>query len=115
MTKRCLFCGRYFNPDPRVKNQKACFRIQCKKARQQLAFNNWYRRNPDYFKGRYNTVKKWRKKNLNRKHDTKRVPSKNSLFKLVLLIPGAFRNKAIQNEIAFKKIGRTTFFATGYS
>jgi len=115
MTKRCLFCGRYFNPDPRVKNQKACFRIQCKKARQQLAFNNWYRRNPNYFKGRYSVVKAWRRKHLYRNTDTKRVPVRNSIFKLVLLIPGAFRKKVIQNEITFKKIGRTSFFATGYS
>ena len=38
-----------------------------------------------------------------------------SLFELVLLIPGAFRKKVIQNGITFKKIGRTSFFATGYS
>ena len=117
MIKRCLFCGRYYKPDQRVKNQKACFRMQCKKARQQLAFNNWYRRNPNYFKGRYSFLKEWRRKNKNKKtvNDTKRVPSKSSLFKLVLFILGAFRNKAIQNEIFLKKIGRTSFFAAGYT
>ena len=118
MQKQCLFCGRFYSPDPRVKNQKACFRPQCKKARQQLAFNNWHRRNPNYFKGRYLVLKEWRKRNKHRKagiNDTKRVPARNSLFKLVLFIPGAFRKKVIQNEIFFKKIGRTAFFATGYS
>ena len=115
MTKQCLFCGRYYQPDPRVKNQKACFRPQCQKARQQLAFNNWYRRNPNYFKGRYAIIKAWRKKNNSFKHDTKRVTPRNALFKLTLFIPGTFRKKVIQNEISFRKIGRTTFFATGYS
>jgi len=33
-----LFCGRYFQPDPRVKEkQKACFREECRHARKQLA------------------------------------------------------------------------------
>ncbi len=53
MVKKCLFCGRYFKPDPRVgQNQKACFRDCCKRARKQLAQNDWLRRNPDYFRGR---------------------------------------------------------------
>lgn len=119
MVKRCLFCGKFFNPDPRVKNQKACFREQCKKARQQLAFSNWCKRNSNYFKGRYWYVKEWRKthkkkKSLKQKQMIQNeIPSKSSMFKLVLFIPVTFRNKVIQNEIMLKKIGRTTFFATG--
>jgi len=63
MVKRCLFCGRYFKPDPRVgQNQKVCFRDCCKRARKQLAQNDWFRRNPDYFRGRYWYVKQWRQR-----------------------------------------------------
>jgi hypothetical protein len=120
VNKKCLFCGRFFNPDPRVKNQKACWREQCKKARQQLAFSNWCKRNPRYFEGRYSYVKEWRKTHKKKRFkrqksdDTKRVPVKNSIFKWVLLLPGTFRGKVIQNEISLKRIGRSTFFATGY-
>lgn len=34
MVKQCLFCGRYFTPDYRVKDkQKACPHPACRKAR----------------------------------------------------------------------------------
>ena len=118
MIKHCHFCGRYYQPDHRVKNQKACFRTICKKARQQLAFSNWHKRNPDYFKNRYAVVKEWRERNKGRvpaANDTKRVSPNKSIFKLTFLVPGTFRKTLIQNEIIFKKIGRTAFFATGYS
>lgn len=37
MVKKCLFCGRYFIPDVRVKGrQKACHRVECKMARRQI-------------------------------------------------------------------------------
>jgi hypothetical protein len=61
--KRFIFCGRYFQPDPRVGlKQKACFRPSCKRARKQPAQNNWFRRNPDYYRGRYGYVKQWRQR-----------------------------------------------------
>jgi len=119
MVKRCLFCGRFFQADPRVKNQKACWREQCKKARKQLAQSNWCKNNSNYFKDRYWYVKEWRKihkkKRLRRRKtdDTRRDTVKTSVFKLVLLIPDTFRNKVIQDEIMLKRIGRTTFFANG--
>lgn len=63
MVKRCLFCGRYFTPDKRVKSrQKACQRHECKKARKQLAQANWCSKNPGYIKGRYWYVKEWRQR-----------------------------------------------------
>lgn len=120
MVKRCLFCGRFFNSEPRVKNQKACWRELCKKARKRLAQNNWCKMNPNYFRGRYWYIKEWRKirkkKKLNRKKvdDTRRDTSKTSVFKITLLIPGMFKDKMIQDEILLKRVGRTTFFATGY-
>lgn len=119
MVKRCLFCGRYYNPDKRVRNPKACFREQCKKARKQLAQSNWCKNNPNYFKGRYWYVKQWRKKHkkkaLDRKisDDTRRVLDKSSIYRMILLIPGRFRDRMIQDEILLKRIGRSTFIACG--
>lgn len=121
MVKKCLFCGRFFNPDPRVKNQKACFREQCKKARQRLAFSEWCKKNPDHWKHYYQDyVKEWRKrrrkKRLKKQKQTvqNKPQSKISVFKLILLVPTNIRNKMIQNEIYFKRVGRTTFFAYDY-
>ena len=91
MVKKCLFCGRYFKPDPRVgQNQKACFRDCCKRARKQLAQNDWLRRNPDYFRGRYWYVKQWRQR---RKE--------------------LARRQMIQDEILFQRLDKKTFMATG--
>jgi hypothetical protein len=58
VVKRCLFCGKFFTPDPRAGDrQKACYREKCRKARRQLAQSNWSRKHPQYFKDRYEQVK----------------------------------------------------------
>jgi len=63
VVKRCLFCGRYFEPDKRVgSRQKACQRAECKRARKRLAQGKWLEKNSEYFKGRYGYVKDWRAK-----------------------------------------------------
>ena len=124
MVKRCLFCGRYFQPDPRVKEkQKACFREECRKARKLLAQSQWCRRNPDYFRGRYEYVKQWR---LRKREEALRAqkdmiqdtiaPRKRSLlpiWKLIFLMPGGWKRRMIQDEILFKRVDRCTFAATG--
>lgn len=115
MAKKCLFCGRFFNSDPRVKNQKSCWNKQCKKARQQLAFSNWCKRNSGYFKGRYFVVKEWRekKKKISKQVVQNKTFSKNSVKKLVLLVPGTLMDKVeIQECILLRKVGRSTFFAS---
>jgi len=107
MVKRCLFCGRYFKPDPRVgQNQKACFRDCCKRARKQLAQNDWFRRNPDYFRGRYWYVKQWRqrRKELAQRQmiqDERPVQKALShpIYKLIFLIPGGLKRQMIQDEM----------------
>jgi hypothetical protein len=59
MVKRCLFCGRYFTPDYRVKDrQKSCCRPECRKARKKSAQENWVKKNPDYFADVYETYVK---------------------------------------------------------
>ena len=54
MVKKCLFCGKFFTPDPRAGDrQKACHREKCRKERRQLAQSNWSKKHPAYFKDRY--------------------------------------------------------------
>lgn len=124
MVKRCLFCGRYFQPDPRVKEkQKACFREECRRARKQLAQSQWFRRNPDYFRGRYEYVKQWRQRKREEALRTQKdmiqdvIPPQRSLsfpiYKLILLLPGGLKRRMIQDEILFKRVDRYTFAATG--
>jgi len=121
VVKKCLFCGRYFKPDPRVgQNQKACFRDCCKRARKQLAQNDWFRRNPDYFRGRYWYVKQWRqrRKELARRQviqDERPVQKALShpIYKLTFLMPGGLKRQMIQDAILFQRLDKKTFIATG--
>lgn len=58
--KRCRFCDELFVPDPRLKNRQiACSKKECQKARKQAAQEDWLRRHPGYFEGRYENTKKW--------------------------------------------------------
>jgi hypothetical protein len=85
--KRCLFCGLFFVPDPRVRErQKACQRDSCRKSRKRLAQKAWCEKNPDYFKGHYLLyVKPWR----GRKGVIKdKIPWFKPHLRLILLIPG---------------------------
>jgi len=111
VVKRCLFCGRYFQPDPRVgQRQKACFRPGCKKACKQLAQSNWCARNPGYFRGRYGYVKQWR---LRRKESALAkpmiqdeiapfLPLKKPIYKLIFLMPAGLKRQMIQDEMEWK-------------
>ena len=109
MVKRCLFCGRYFTPDYRVKDrQKSCARPACKKARKREAQRHWCEKNPGYFAGRYPYVKTWRQKMIQDK-----IPPKNPYVELVIRIP-AKKRAMIQDEIVLRRIDRWTFAAHGY-
>jgi len=60
--KRCACCGRMFMPDRRVgARQKTCS-AACRKDRKSESNKRFYRTNPDYWLGRYDVVKVWRKK-----------------------------------------------------
>jgi hypothetical protein len=53
-SKVCIICKDSFIPDPRVGDrQKVCNKTHCKLQRKKLAQQNWVRKNPGYFKGRY--------------------------------------------------------------
>jgi hypothetical protein len=111
MARRCVFCGRYFDPDYRVNDrQKSCGRPECRKARKKAAQEAWVKKNPDYFTDLYETyVKPWRK----RKMIKDGIPSEKPLQKLILLIPDDAVGM-IKDEIRLKRIGNRTFAAHGY-
>ena len=111
MVRRCLFCGRYFAPDYRVKErQKACRQPACRKARKKKAQDAWAEKNADYFQGRYPYVKAWREK---RRMIQDEIPPKKPYVELVIRIP-AKKKDMIQDEIVLKKVAPRTFAAPGY-
>ena len=110
MVKRCLFCGRYFAPDYRVKDrQKSCPRPECRKARKKAAQEAWVRKNPGCFAGFYEMyVKPWRKRKIKDE-----IPPEKPLRKLIILIPDD-KAEMIKDEIRLKRVGARTFAAHGY-
>ena len=59
--RRCQCCGKMFVPDRRVGvRQKTCS-TACRKIRKSESNKRFRRRNPDYWLGRYDVVKAWRK------------------------------------------------------
>ena len=59
--KRCQCCGGIFVPDRRVGvRQKTCS-AKCRKVRKNENNKRFRRKNPDYWFGRYDVVKAWRK------------------------------------------------------
>lgn len=116
LPKKCIYCGRYFKPDPRAgKRQKACFRAECKQRRKREAQENWKKNNPQVLKNHYQDyVKVWRKNNLEKKQATIRInkPGNISLEKLVLFIP-AGKAEMIRDEIHLKMVAPQTFVAYG--
>jgi hypothetical protein len=116
MVKRCLFCGRFFIPDRRVgARQKACGRESCKKARKHSSQDQWIRKNPGYFKGRYEYVKEWRgrQKEAGKKVIQDKIPPAKSWYKLVLLVPGGIKTSMIQDKIILERVQGRTFWAHG--
>jgi hypothetical protein len=118
--KRCLFCGRYFVPDPKVgERQKACYREPCKKRRKALAQRAWCDRNPGYFQGRYPYVKQWREQKKLASGGTHpqmiqdKIPLSRPCLRLTLVIP-ADKDGMIQDEIRLRRQSRRTFVADGY-
>ena len=59
--KRCRFCKELFVPDPRLKGrQVACSKEECQRARKRADRDDWLKRHPGYFTGRYANTKSWR-------------------------------------------------------
>jgi hypothetical protein len=116
MVKSCKFCGRFFVPDRRVgERQKACRQERCRKARKQLAQTQWTKKNPAYFKGRYEYVKEWRErqKEIGKKVIQDKITPSKPWYKLVLLIPGGIKTSMIQDKIILERVRGRTFWAYG--
>lgn len=65
---QCIYCGAFFDPSPRHKNQTACKRASCQRAKkadwqrhkmktdpdyrasQKISWQQWAKANPDYWK-----------------------------------------------------------------
>lgn len=58
--KRCPYCRKLFEPDPRTKyKQRVCSGIECQKKRRRETQKKWRDKNPTYFKNRYKHTRKW--------------------------------------------------------
>jgi hypothetical protein len=111
VVKQCLFCGKYFTPDCRVgQRQKACSNPECKKRRKKVAQDEWVKKNPGYFTGRYPYVKAWRQ---NKRVIQDRIPRTKRQQKIIFLIPDDMI-QMIQDKILLKRSGKQTFTAHGY-
>ncbi len=106
--KRCVYCGRYYSPDPRVRRtQKSCNDPKCRARRKKESHKKWLEANPDYFKGRYPEVKEWRKNHpdyqrLWRKRAREiqdEIPPSEPVRTMVLVIPEKMLKNEIQDEI----------------
>jgi hypothetical protein len=112
MVKQCLFCGRYFTPDYRLKErQKACAHPVCRKAREKAAQRAWIVKNPGYFAHLYETyVKPWRER---RRMIKDAIPPAKPYIELILRIPDK-KKRMIKDEIRLQRVGKRTFAADGY-
>jgi len=60
--KKCQYCGGLFLPDPRVGDrQKACS-VGCQKLRKRENNRIYREKNPEYWEGHYEYVKRWRQR-----------------------------------------------------
>lgn len=114
MARRCLFCGRFFVPDPRVGDrQKACGRDLCKRKRKHLAHRLWCEKNPDYFKDHYvSYVKPWRERRSSGKDDKRRDRPAKPYLKLILPVTAGL-SSLIKDEIHFRRLDNRTYVAYG--
>jgi hypothetical protein len=121
--KRCVYCGRFYRPDPRArKTQKSCQNLMCKAKRKRESHKRWLEANPAYFRGRYSEVKAWREKHPDyqrlwrkkvREIQDKILPSE-PVRTMVLVIPEKMFKNEIQDEIRLVgQCGCGTYVAGG--
>jgi len=111
VTKKCIFCGKYYMPDHRVgRRQKACSNPERKKKRKKASQDAWVKKNPGYFAGSYPYVKTWREKKA-MIQDV--IPPIKQPRKLIFFIPDDMI-QMIQDKILLKRSGKRTFTVHGY-
>jgi len=58
--RRCAFCHCWYQPDPRTtKQQRACKKDTCRKARKSSADRSWQIKHPGYGKSRKLKIRAW--------------------------------------------------------
>jgi phage FluMu protein Com len=60
---RCAHCGRLFDPNPRVKNQRYCSEKECQRVRKKLWQRHKLATDPDYKANQKDSQKTWRENN----------------------------------------------------
>jgi hypothetical protein len=120
--KRCVYCGRYYKPDPRARKiQKSCQEAKCRAKRKSESQRKWVEANPGYFRGRYVKVKEWRKQHpeyqrLWRKKAREiqdKIPPSEPVRRMVFLIPEKMLQSEIQDEIRLVKQSGCGFYVPG--
>lgn len=57
--RQCIYCGRSFKPNPRVKIQKYCGDKACRRARRSCWQRDKMTRDPDYKDNQHRCQKQW--------------------------------------------------------
>lgn len=120
--KRCVYCGRYYRPDPRARRQqKSCTDPTCRAKRKRESQRRWVEANPDYFKGRYVNVKEWRKKYPDYQRLWRKkvreiqdgIPPAEPVRTMVLVIPEKMLHDEIKDEIRLVRQCGCGFYVAG--
>jgi hypothetical protein len=119
---RCVYCGRYYRPDPRARrHQRSCTDPKCRAKRKRESQRRWVEANPDYFKGRYVNVKEWRKKHPDYQRLWRKkvreiqdgIPPAEPVRTMVLVIPEKMLQDEIQDEIRLVRQCGCGFYVAG--
>lgn len=62
-TNRCAHCGRFFIPNPRVKDQSYCGRKECQRARKTRWQREKMKTDPEYQANQRESQRSWRERN----------------------------------------------------
>jgi len=120
--KRCVYCGRYYKPDPRARKiQKSCHDSECRAKRERESQRKWVEANPGYFRGRYVKVKEWRKRHPDYQRLWRKkvreiqdeIPPSEPVRTMVLVIPEKMLKNEIQDEIRLMRQCGCGFYVAG--
>ena len=101
--KICLCCKEEFEPDRRIGDkQTVCQKSRCKLYRKRISQKRWCLKNPDYFKGRYSTLKEQIKRNQQRSKDKSYQSSKAIQDELTICFNSLLKVITIQDELTRK-------------